>query len=181
MRKKVRRSLSKFSASQFMLLTHLRLRLDEARARLDTLYAKQSRLSRFRTKTERDSFLNIELKSLRSHQQAQSAALNATRRTLEMARTSIHELVSRTEGIQERLEDRRERVKRLGEELAGLKEEQATLVEKRKELWREDARLTNTTNHAENELRSAERELASMMDKVCSQPNYCTDIKKTNS
>lgn len=140
--------------------------LDEARARLDALYAKQGRLNRFRTRAERDAFLNGELASLRDYQRTQAANLESATRELASTRETIRELAGRTEGVQGRLEDRREKARQLAEELAEVKEEHGKLVEQRKELWREDARLTNTVGHAENELRSAERNLASMMDKV---------------
>lgn len=140
--------------------------LDEAKAHLDTLYAKQGRVNKFRSRAERDSFLKSELNSLKQYQTSQSATLTGVTQDLAKSRESIREIVGRTNTVQERLEDRRDRFKQLGEELAGVKEEHGKLVEKRKELWREDARLTNTVGHAENELRTAERNLASMMDKV---------------
>lgn len=142
-----------------------RRKLDEARAHLDTLYEKQGRLSRFRTRAERDAYLTNEIASLRAYQATQTASMEAAQRDLERARTTVGEIASRTDGVQNKLEDRRERVRQISDELSGVKEKHSELVEKRKELWREDARLTNTVGHAENELRQHERELASMMDK----------------
>ena len=142
-----------------------RRKLDEARAHLDTLYEKQGRLSRFRTRGERDAYLNNEIASLRAYQATQTASLEAAQRDLERARASVGDLAGRTDGVQNKLEERRERVKQITEELSGVKEKHSELIEKRKEMWREDARLTNTVSHAENELRQHERELASMMDK----------------
>ncbi|KAH8115688.1 structural maintenance of chromosome protein 3 [Phellopilus nigrolimitatus] len=142
-----------------------RLRLDEARARLGTLYEKQGRLSRFRTRAARDQFLSGELASLRAYRETQAANRAAAERELGAAREALGALGARSEGVRDRLEDRRERVRQITEELSGVKEKHAELLEKRKELWREDARLTNTVGHAENELRQHERDLASMMDK----------------
>ena len=130
------------------------------------MYEKQGRLTRFRTRAERDTFLRSEITSLHSYQASQTTNLEVAKADLEAARTKVHELAERTQGVQGRLEDRRERVRTIGEELTGIKEKHSELVEKRKELWREDARLTNTVTHAENELRQHERDLASMMDKV---------------
>lgn len=143
-----------------------RMRLDEVQAHLEMLYEKQGRLSRFRTKQERDQFLTGELQSLRAFRERQAAALESAKHDLEDAREALTRLSQRSEDVQNRLEDRRERVKTLTEELAGVKEKHSELIEKRKELWREDARLTSTVAHAENELRQHERDLASMMDKV---------------
>ena len=143
-----------------------RRRLDEAKARLDALYEKQGRLTRFRSRAERDQFLNGELASLRAYRGTQQAALSTAERELAETHNALNALGGRSEGVQERLEDRRERVRRISEELTQIREKHAELLEKRKELWREDARLTNTVGHAENELRQHERDLASMMDKV---------------
>lgn len=142
-----------------------RRKLDEARAHLDTLYEKQGRLSRFRTRAERDAYLTNEIASLRAYQATQTASMEAAQRDLERARTTVGEIAGRTDGVQNKLEDRRERVRQISDELSEVKGKHSELVEKRKELWREDARLTNTVGHAENELRQHERELASMMDK----------------
>lgn len=139
--------------------------MDEARAHLETLYAKQGRVNRFRSKAERDAYLNNELASLRDYQRSQQKTQDDISAELEGHRRSTTELAKRSEDVQARLEERREKVKQLAEELAGVKDKHGELVEKRKELWREDARLANTVGHAENELRSAERNLASMMDK----------------
>lgn len=155
-----------------------RRRLDEARARLDALYEKQSRLTRFRSRAERDQFLNGELTSLRSFRGTQQAALAAAEKELVETRTGLNALGGRSESVQERLEDRRERVRQISEELTQVREKHAELLEKRKELWREDARLTNTVGHAENELRQHERDLASMMDKVII--TYCFPVHLLN-
>ena len=143
-----------------------RMRLDEVQAHLDMLYEKQGRLSRFRTRQERDQFLTGELQSLRAFRERQGSALESAKRELENARDALAKLSERSEGVQNRLEDRREQVKALTEELAGVTEKHSKLIKKRKELWREDARLTSTVGHAENELQQHERDLASMMDKV---------------
>ncbi|EJD00759.1 structural maintenance of chromosome protein 3 [Fomitiporia mediterranea MF3/22] len=142
-----------------------RLRLDEARAHLEMLYEKQGRLSRFRSRAERDQFLSAEIASLRAYKDKQSVNLRAAERDLLASRDALAALSKKSEDVQGRLEDRRDKGRELSEELSKVKDKHAELLEKRKELWREDARLTSTTGHAENELRQHERDLASMMDK----------------
>ncbi|TFY79932.1 hypothetical protein EWM64_g4080, partial [Hericium alpestre] len=139
--------------------------LDQANGRLSALYAKQGRLNRFRTRAERDKFLQQEITSIQSHQRSQTTALDATRRELETARRSLTEVATRLDGVQDRAEDGRNKVKELSEQLAKLSDERARLVERRKDLWREDAKLDSVTRHAADELRSADRLLAGMMDK----------------
>lgn len=144
-------------------------RLDEAKARLDALYAKRGRLNRFRTRAERDTFLRREIASIEVYRGAQSAALEGLRAELEAAKGALLEIDERTEAVQERVEDGRRRAKELGEQVSRLKDEHADLSERRKELWREDAKLDNLVTHAADELRASERTLASMMDKVSPQ------------
>ena len=143
-----------------------RMRLDEVQAHLDMLYEKQGRLSRFRTRQERDQFLTGELQSLRAFRERQSSALESAKRELENTRDVLAKLSERSEGVQNCLEERREWVKALTEDLAGVKEKHFEPIERRKDLWREDAGLTSTIGHAENELRQHERDLVSTVEKV---------------
>lgn len=141
-------------------------RLDEARARLDALFAKRGRLNRFRTRAERDNYLRGEIASMEAYRNSQATALEGLRGELSEAKVRLADVESRVEGVQERVEDGRQRARNLGEEVAKLKDEHAELSERRKELWREDTKLGNLVTHASDELRTAERNLASMMDKV---------------
>lgn len=141
-------------------------RLDEARARLNALFAKRGRLDRFRTRAERDAYLRSEIASIEAYRLSHTAALEERREELTRAKEGLADVESRAEGAQERAEDGRQRARTLGEELAKLKDDHAELSERRKELWREDTKLGNLVAHAADELRTAERSLASMMDKV---------------
>lgn len=141
-------------------------RLDEARIRLDGLYAKRGRLEKFRTRAERDRYLRAEIASVENHSRGQAAALENTRQELDQARAALAEVEQRAENAVDRAEDGRRRAKELGEQLAQLKDEQAELSERRKELWREETKLKSLVDNEKDELRAAERLLASMMDKV---------------
>ncbi|KAF4562602.1 Structural maintenance of chromosomes protein 3 [Pleurotus pulmonarius] len=140
-------------------------KLDEASAKLGSLFAKQGRTTKFRTKSERDNFLRNEIVSMEAYHNTQQTALESTRRELETARRSHGEIDARIEGVRTKMEEGRNRVRTLTDEMSGLKDKQAELMERRKELWREDARLESLVSHASDELRSAERALAGMMDK----------------
>jgi structural maintenance of chromosome 3 (chondroitin sulfate proteoglycan 6) len=140
--------------------------LDEANEKLAALYAKQGRLGRFRTRTERDQFLHSEIAALESHQAAQNGALEASSVELQTAVALRDQLDERMGEVIKRGQDSRGWAREIGEELAELADQRGSWVEQRKDLWREDAKLDSTRNHAVDELRSAERSLASMMDKV---------------
>ena len=138
----------------------------KASTQLDALFAKQGRVNRFRTKAERDNFLENEITSLGSFQATRASALETTRAELDSSRQSLAEVQERMEGVQMRMEDGRRRTNDLTEQIKSLKGDQVDLVERRKELWREDTRLQSLVTHASDEKRSAENNLASMMDKV---------------
>ncbi|KAH9957888.1 structural maintenance of chromosome protein 3 [Russula dissimulans] len=139
--------------------------LDDANGKLASLYAKQGRLERFRTRAERDQFLHSELAALEAHRATQNDALKASSVEVQTAIAIRDQLDGQMAVILKRGDDSRGRVRELGEELAELADQRGDWVEQRKDLWREDAKLDSTRNHAADELRSAERGLASMMDK----------------
>jgi structural maintenance of chromosome 3 (chondroitin sulfate proteoglycan 6) len=142
-------------------------RLDETSAKLASLYAKQGRATKFRTKAERDTFLKHEIASMKTYQTTQNVALGAMRTELETARHGLGEIDEQIVGVQGKIEDGRKRVRDLAEESTRLKDRHSELAERRKDMWREDTKLTSIVTRAADELRTAERALAGMMDKVC--------------
>jgi len=141
-------------------------RLDEANAKLNLLFGKQGRASKFRTKAERDAFLRHEITSVSAYKASQESALEATHAELMTSRQSLEEIDRLTGGVQEKIEDGRKRVKDITENITALKEKHTELTEKRKEMWREDTKLDSLVNRAADELKTAERILAGMMDKA---------------
>ena len=140
--------------------------LDEARARLEALYAKRGRLDKFRTKSERDRYLKAEIASMEQFRRNQANVLSGMQQELVNAKQSLDEVNEGIDAVQAKAEDGRIQVRELGEKIAALKDEQAEKIERRKELWREDSKLESLVTQANDELRSADRMLASMMDKV---------------
>ncbi|KAJ7285644.1 structural maintenance of chromosome protein 3 [Mycena rebaudengoi] len=139
--------------------------LEDANAKLGSLFAKQGRGAKFRTKAERDTFLKTEITSMATYKTSQAAALQTTKTELQDAEKGLVEIDAQIAGVHSKVDDGRKKVKDLGEEIAGLKEKQAELGEKRKDLWREDTKLESLVVRAANEMKSAERSLAGMMDK----------------
>lgn len=142
-------------------------RLDEATANLSSLFAKQGRASKFRSKSERDVFLRQEITSVSAYKENQESALEAARGDLEQARKSQKEIDGLSRDVQGKMEDGRRRMKELQDIIANLKEQQMEMMERRKDLWREDTKLDSLVSHAADELRTTERLLAGMMDKAC--------------
>ncbi|KAL4254273.1 SMC family protein [Abortiporus biennis] len=139
--------------------------LEDARVKLDGLYSKRGRLDKFRTKAERDRYLQAEIASMTKYKQSQAAALESVKRELENTRNALEEVEGRIENVQEKGEDGRGRVKELAEQIVKLKDEHGEMTERRKELWREETKLKSLVDNESDELRGAERTLASMMDK----------------
>ncbi|KAJ6623432.1 RecF/RecN/SMC [Mycena sp. CBHHK59/15] len=139
--------------------------LDEANAKLGSLFAKQGRGAKFRTKAERDTFLKHEIASMDAYKTSQAAALKTTKTELQNAQKGLGEIDVHIAGVHDKIDDGRKKIKDLLEEIAGLKEKQAELGEKRKDLWREDTKLDSLVVRAANEMKNAERQLAGMMDK----------------
>ncbi|KAE9402346.1 RecF/RecN/SMC protein [Gymnopus androsaceus JB14] len=140
-------------------------RLGEANARLQALYGKAGRVTRFRTKAERDKFLKQEIESMKTHRQTQQEALQFTHEQVEETKRTVAELTQQILDLQKKIDDGRHRVTELSEQSSALREQHSTLVEERKDLWREDTKLESLVGRAADEMRTAERQLASMMDK----------------
>ncbi|KAJ7489905.1 structural maintenance of chromosome protein 3 [Mycena galericulata] len=139
--------------------------LDDANTKLGSLFAKQGRGAKFRTKAERDAFLKQEITSMSAYKTSQAAALETTKVELHNAEQGVGEIDNQIAGVQSKIEDGRQKAKGLAEEINGLKEKQAELMEKRKDLWREDTKLESLVGRAATELKTAERLLAGTMDK----------------
>jgi len=141
-------------------------RLDEASAKLNALFAKQGRASRFRTKAERDAFLRQETSSVTAYKKNQESSLETVNADLENARRSQKEIDDLIKDVRGKMEDGKRRAKEIQDNTITLKDQQMEMMDKRKDLWREDTKLDSLVNHAADELRTAERLLAGMMDKV---------------
>lgn len=141
-------------------------RLDEASAKLNALFAKQGRASRFRTKAERDAFLRQETSSVTAYKENQESSLETANADLENARRSQKEIDDLIKDSRNKMEDGKRRAKEIQDNIINLKDEQMGMLDKRKDLWREDTKLDSLVSHAADELRTAERSLAGMMDKV---------------
>ncbi|TCD64165.1 Structural maintenance of chromosomes protein 3 [Steccherinum ochraceum] len=142
-----------------------RRQLDAAQAQLEALYSKRGRMDKFRTKADRDRFLNREIASVQAYRGTQDAALTKARSDLRSAQESLDNIEARLKNAQDIVTDGRTRMKDLTAEISQFKDEHSTMSEERKTLWREETRLRSVVDNLNDELRTAERLLASMMDK----------------
>ncbi|KAF9513886.1 hypothetical protein BS47DRAFT_1343707 [Hydnum rufescens UP504] len=142
-----------------------RTSLDHAQAQLDTLYAKQGRISRFQTRADRDAYLKKEIADIVSFEKHQAQTTSDLRREHRGTVEKTGELARKASELQNSLDDRKNKLQSLADEMSKLKRRQNECSEQRKEMWREEARLSQLRNNAQEQLREAERNLASTMDK----------------
>ncbi|KAH8832599.1 RecF/RecN/SMC [Flagelloscypha sp. PMI_526] len=142
-----------------------RHRLDEANARMSTLYAKRGRATKFSSKAERDAYLKTEILSMEKFRSAQQSHLQTLQAGLTTSKHSLAEIEEQLSEQQNRISDGRRKIAQLAEEIAQLKGKQADLQETRKEKWRDDTKIESSLSRAREELQNAERSLAGMMDK----------------
>ena len=99
---------------------------------MNILYAKQGRTQAFKTKAERDKFLNDEIKSLKAHEKAQQAQVDRLGDEVAAAKKSLDEVVERGASAAKEEEERRESAWKTNEEVQNLKKAQEDLQEQRK-------------------------------------------------
>ncbi|KAF8305004.1 RecF/RecN/SMC protein [Clavulina sp. PMI_390] len=142
-----------------------RSRLDIAQATLDELYSKQGRISRFRTRSERDAYLKKEIAAIDAYAASQEEQESNLQLELEGTQRKMQEYEEKALELDTALEGRKQTLANHAAELAALQKQQAELSEKRKYMWREETKIKQQQDNAQQQLRDAERNLASTMDK----------------
>ncbi|KAF4957535.1 hypothetical protein FSARC_11266 [Fusarium sarcochroum] len=142
----------------------IRRQLDHAEATRNRLFAKQSRGSQFRNKSERDAWLRKEIQELNLNISTQRANKIDADEEVERVRESIAQ-------AEQEVADLRSRLANFSGERAGLAEEETKardvldkLNDERKLVRREDDKLNSVISNARQEKEAAERELAHTMD-----------------
>ncbi|KAF4987944.1 hypothetical protein FGRMN_10076 [Fusarium graminum] len=142
----------------------IRRQLDHAEATRNRLFAKQSRGSQFRNKSERDGWLRKEIQELEINISTQKA--NKIDADEEVER--VHESIAQAEQEVAML---RNRLTNFSDERAALEEEVTKetdildkLNDERKLVRREDDKLNSVIANARQEKETAERELSHTMD-----------------
>ncbi|KAK5949899.1 Structural maintenance of chromosomes protein 3 [Knufia fluminis] len=139
-------------------------RLDNAETKQQRLYAKQGRSARFRTKQERDQWLNDQINEANVSLQRFKATRMSTKEGITEDEEAISQLEQEIEDLQSRVSNQGGATQGLEQELQAAKENKDKLMDERKELWRKDARLDSEVATAQEQLRKAERNLSHMMD-----------------
>ncbi|KAL4939632.1 hypothetical protein BDV06DRAFT_33763 [Aspergillus oleicola] len=144
---------------------------DEARSKLTVaetvrqrLYAKQGRNSRFKNKSERDKWLQAEIKNNNTSIASVQAVLSQTQEDITELENGIALLEPETERLRHQIDGRGDTMHSVDQQVQSAKDERDRLMDQRKELWREEAKLDSILSNASNEVDRAERSLSQMMD-----------------
>lgn len=139
-------------------------RLDDAETKQQRLYAKQGRNARFRSKRERDEWLNAQINEANMSLSRFRATRMSTNEGIAEDEQTITQLEQQIQDLQNRISNQGGAARDLEQELQNAKENKDKLIDERKELWRQDARLDGDLGVAREQLRKAERNLSYMMD-----------------
>lgn len=142
----------------------LKTSLTEAETSRQRLYAKQGRNSRFKNKSERDNWLQMEIReSNRSIGNVQNV-VTQTQEDIKDLETEIGQLEPETVRLRQQIDGRGDNMQDMDQQVQSAKDERDRLMDQRKELWREEAKLDSVLNSASSEMERAERSLSHMMD-----------------
>ncbi|ENH64416.1 Chromosome segregation protein sudA [Fusarium oxysporum f. sp. cubense race 1] len=142
----------------------IRRQLDHAEATRNRLFAKQSRGSQFRNKSERDTWLRKEIQELELNISTQKANKIDADEEVERVRESIAQAEQDVADLRNRLANFSGEKTALEEEVAKARDIIDKLNDERKLVRREDDKLNSVIANARQEKETAERELAHAMD-----------------
>jgi structural maintenance of chromosome 3 (chondroitin sulfate proteoglycan 6) len=139
----------------------IKVRLDDAEAISQRLYSKQGRNARFKTKKDRDNWLQTQIDEAFES----LSRFKATRMQTSEGITDDQKLISQLEKEIQELQDQAGGPDdSIDREIQTANERKETLMDERKLLWRREAQLDSEYATAQDDLRKAERNLSHMMD-----------------
>ncbi|RJE24897.1 Chromosome segregation protein [Aspergillus sclerotialis] len=142
----------------------VKAKLNESETTRQRLYAKQGRNSRFKNKSERDKWLQAEIKDNRSSISTAQGVMSQTKEDIKDLEKEISLLGPEIEELIKQIDGRGDAVHSVEEHVQNAKDEREKLMDQRKELWREEAKLDSILSNASQEVDRAERSLSQMMD-----------------
>ena len=147
----------------------LKQQMQDVEATRQRLYAKQGRQSQFKSKRDRDQFLQREINDVNMALAKRKAVVMQTAEDIAELETQIGQLEAEIVDMRNRIENRGDEQQNMSTEVQRAKEEQHRLQDQRKELWREEAKLDSVIENARQELEKAEHFLYRMMDQNTSR------------
>ncbi|ODM20685.1 Chromosome segregation protein sudA [Aspergillus cristatus] len=143
---------------------NVKSQLTDAETLRQRLYAKQGRNSRFKNKSERDKWLQTEIKDNHTSISTVQGVIAQTREDIKDLENEIALLEPESERLRQQIEGRGDTIHSVDQQVQSAKDERDRLMDQRKELWREEAKLDSILTNASHEVERAERNLSHMMD-----------------
>lgn len=147
----------------------VKARLTEADTARQRLYAKQGRNSRFKNKSERDKWLQMEIRESNRSVSTVEGVVSQTQDDIQELEGEIARLEPETEQLRKQIDGRGDTLHSFDQQVQNAKDERDRLMDQRKELWREEAKLDSVLSSASSEMDRAERSLSHMMDQNTSR------------
>lgn len=147
----------------------VKAQLTEAETSRQRLYAKQGRNSRFKNKSERDKWLQMEVRESNRSVTTVEGVVAQTKEDINDLEKEIASLEPETERLRQQIDGRGDTMHSVDEQVQTAKDERDRLMDQRKELWREEAKLDSVLSSASQEMDRAERSLSHMMDQNTSR------------
>ncbi|KAJ5102548.1 RecF/RecN/SMC [Penicillium argentinense] len=142
----------------------VKAQLTEADTSRQRLYAKQGRNSRFKNKSERDKWLQMEIREGNRSATTVRGVVIQTQEDIKELEGEIAQLEPETEQLRKQIDGRGDTMHSFDQQVQNAKDERDRLMDQRKELWREEAKLDSVLSSASQEMDRAERSLSHMMD-----------------
>ncbi|EXJ54525.1 structural maintenance-chromosome 3 (chondroitin sulfate proteoglycan 6) [Cladophialophora yegresii CBS 114405] len=139
----------------------VKTRLEEAVAIQQRLYDKQGRSARFKTKKDRDAWLQAQIDDTFQSLSRFKATRMQTAEGIAEDQKAIAALEKEIESLQQRLGSQDDSTDR---QIQAAHEKKEALMDERKMLWRREAQLDSEYASVQDDLRKAERNLSHMMD-----------------
>ena len=145
-----------------------KLQLEKIEAQANHLYSKQGRNARFKNKSERNKYIDTEIKDLESNLSQRESHKTDFVKEVEEMQEMIARNLEEVEEIRAQIEGRKDALDDLARTADEAKEQRDTLSDQRKELWREEAKTQSSAEIASENVKQAEGALRSTMDRSTS-------------
>lgn len=147
----------------------VKARVIDTEGKRQRLFAKQGRSAKFKTKAERDNWLNKEIEENNMALATRKAVRTQTREEMQALESDIKAITSDIAKLRQRLDSRSDTMQAHYDDVQKAKDSRDALQDQRKEFWREEARLDSVLRNTQQEYEKAERFLSQMMDQNTSR------------
>ncbi|KAL9052564.1 MAG: hypothetical protein Q9162_005312 [Coniocarpon cinnabarinum] len=141
----------------------------DTKAKQQRLSTKEGRNARFKTKNERDKWLQKEIDENNTALATRKAVRTQTIEDIQALESDIKKAVNEISSLREEFEHRGETMQKHYNSVQKAKENRNALQDQRKEFWREEARLDTVLRNTQQEYKIAEDFLNRMMDRNTSR------------